>query len=118
MFSQKYPNLESSMIEDIVNQVLIDAPDYYFSLERVQENQDLCIMCGKCCEDIGFCEHFNGRTCDNYDERFEYCKRYPYDEILNESVLLWDIDCNYALKLAEMALDEEFRKNIELMEVE
>ena len=56
---------------------------------------------------------FNGKTCDNYISRFDACKEYPFFELNNDSGLMLVCECNFANKLAEMVLDNEFQKNLD-----
>lgn len=112
-FKQEY-DIEEELIEDIIRQVLIDAHDVYFSYDLIQENKNLCIKCGKCCEELN-CEYFNGETCDNYDNRYDACKEYPSYDIINTRGLMLDPSCNFALNLAYNIIDDEINKNIELM---
>lgn len=111
-FKQEY-NIDEDLIEDIIRQVLIDASNVYFSYDLIQENEDLCIKCGKCCENLN-CEYFNGETCDNYEDRYSACKEYPGYDIFDRG-LVWDVSCNFALELAYKIIDDEIKKNMELM---
>lgn len=107
-------NLNDDIIADIVVTVLKDAPEMYFTYDMVQEHPEFCKKCGACCrqrhED---CPYFNGRTCDEYPTRHNNCAEFPYYEIDTDDLGrgLWlDPGCNFAVKLAEMVLDEEIKK--------
>lgn len=114
-FKTKY-DIGDDLIEDIIRQVLVDASNVYFTYDVIQENNDLCIKCGNCCMNLD-CEHFNGKTCDDYGARFDACREYPSYEILNQTGLILDESCCFALKLAYKIIDGEIRKNMELMEL-
>ena len=113
-FEREYPQIPTDIMVDIIDMVLNRASSLYFDYGLVQEHQEFCIKCGKCCEDLD-CEHFNGRTCDDYGSRFDACKEFPAYGILNETGLMLDCECRFANRLAEMILDEEFQKNIGLL---
>lgn len=116
-YSLKYPQLESDLIADIIDEVLMMAPDTYFTYELVQEHPEMCKQCGECCKTID-CKYFNGKTCDEYETRFDACTEWPYYEIGPDSGLSMDPGCQFAVKLAEMILDERFKYNIELLEID
>ena len=116
-YSLKYPQLEDDLIADIVDEVLIQAPDNYFTYEMVQKYPEFCKQCGECCKSIS-CKYFNGKTCDEYATRFDECTSWPYYEIDNMSGLSLDPGCQFAMQLAEMVLDERFKYNIELLEID
>lgn len=112
-FDGKY-NLPHDILVDVIVTVLNDAPDLYFTYDMVQEHPEFCRKCGSCCRQRDMdCEYFNGRTCDEYYTRKEYCAEFPYYEIDTNGVgrgLILDPGCNFALKLAEMVLDTELKK--------
>lgn len=112
-----YPDLPDDIIADIVDTTLNRAPDNYFTWEQVQKHPEFCSKCGMCCATID-CNYFNGRTCEEYATRFDACVEFPFYDINGETGLILDPHCNFALKIAEMVLDEEFEKNIQLLEVE
>lgn len=112
-----YPELGTDIVADIVDVVLNRAPDSYFTWEQVQDNPDFCKQCGNCCATLN-CRYFNGRTCDEYATRFDACVEFPYYEINGETGLMLDPTCQFSIKLAEMVLDNEFRKNINLLSVD
>lgn len=116
-FIRKYDNkidLPTDIVVDIVATVLLDAPGQYFTYDMVQEHPEFCRKCGMCCRQRGVeCEHFNGRTCDDYTARFNNCAEFPFYDIDGEKGLMLDPNCNFALKLAEMVLDEEMKKEID-----
>lgn len=113
-YEEKYPQIPTDILVDIIDVVLNQAPDSYFTYEQVQDYPEFCIQCGKCCKGLA-CEYFNGKTCDIYDSRLDACKEYPWYVILNDSGLILDCDCHFANRLAEMVLDEEFEKNLDLL---
>ena len=112
-FSKEYDFLPNDIISDIIVTVLIDAPEMYFSYDMVQEHPEFCKKCGSCCKQTRFkegnkpCEHFNGRTCDDYYARFDACAEFPYYEIDGDAGLFLDPGCQFALKLAEMQFVQE-----------
>lgn len=107
-------DLPTDIVVDIITTVLLDAPGQYFTYNMVQEHPEFCKRCGMCCRQMGVeCEHFNGRTCDDYEARYNDCAEFPYYEINGEEGLMLDPNCNFALKLAEMVLDEEIKKELD-----
>lgn len=116
-YTMKYPELEDDLIADIIDEVLLLAPDNYFTYDLVQEHPEMCKQCGECCKTIA-CKYFNGKTCDEYATRFDACREWPYFEIDNITGLSLDPACNFAVELAKMILDERFKYNIELLEID
>lgn len=116
-YNEYYPRLSVDIIADIVDVTLNRAPDNYFTWQMVQENAEFCKQCGACCATIN-CKYFNGRTCDEYATRYDACVEFPFYEINDETGLILDYGCDFSMKLAEMVLDEEFKKNLELLEVD
>ena len=112
-FDGKY-DLPHDILTDVIVTVLYDAPDQYFSYEMVQEHPEFCKKCGACCKQRGVnCKYFNGRTCDEYYTRHKDCAEFPYYEIDTDDIgrgLQLDPNCNFALKLAEIVLDIELRR--------
>ena len=115
-YSLKYPQLEDDLIADIIDEVLMMAPDIYFTYDMVQKHSEMCKQCGECCKTID-CKYFNGKTCDEYESRFDVCAEFPYYEINGEEGLMLDPGCQFALKLAELQLEKEIKHNIELLEL-
>ncbi len=115
-FEKNYPQMPIEILVDIIDVVLNRASSIYFNYEQIQEHPEFCIKCGNCCQDLN-CEYFNGETCDDYDSRFDACKEFPSYEILNETGLILDCECHFANKLAEMVLNEEFQKNIDMLSI-
>lgn len=113
-YEEKYPQMPTDILVDIIDFVLNCAPGAYFNFELVQDHQEFCIKCGICCRNIG-CSFFNGRTCHDYDSRYHSCKEFPYYEIMDDTGLILDCECHFANRLAEMVLDEEFQKNLDLI---
>ena len=109
--------LSDDCIADIISEVLLEAPDMYFTYEMVQEYPEFCAKCGACCKTID-CQYFNGRTCDEYATRFEACAEFPFYEIDYQSGLMLDAGCQLALKLAEKVLDEKFEEELKFLEVD
>ena len=89
----------------------------YFTYEMVQEFPEFCKQCGMCCVTVD-CAYFNGRTCDEYATRFDACTEFPWYDINGETGLILDPNCQFAINLAEMMLDKEFRKLTDLFEEE
>lgn len=116
-YLQIYPEIPIDMVCDIVDTVLNIAPGVYFSWEQVQQYPELCKQCGMCCTTVG-CNYFNGRTCDEYATRFSSCEEFPWYEINGDTGLILDPNCQFAMKLAEMVLDKEFDRHIQLFEVD
>lgn len=116
-FERKYPQLPTDIVTDIIDTVLNQAPDKYFTWEQVQEHPEFCNQCGACCRTLN-CEYFNGKTCNEYATRYDACTEFPWYEINNETGLILDPTCGFAVKLAEMVLDKEFEYNIDLLEVD
>lgn len=112
-----YPKLSDDIIADIVDTVLNLAPATYFTYDLVQEHPEFCRQCGACCSTID-CRFFNGKTCDEYATRPDACAEFPFYEIGRDAGLTLDPGCQLAMKLAEMVLDEEFKKNLELLGVD
>lgn len=107
-------DLPTDIVADIVATVLLDAPEQYFNYNMVQEHPEFCKKCGMCCRQRGVeCEHFNGRTCDDYVARFNNCAEFPFYDIDGERGLLLDPGCQFAMKLAEMVLDKEMQKEVD-----
>ena len=115
-YEKKYPQLPVDILTDIIDTVLNQAPGIYFTYEQVQEHPEFCIKCGKCCETLN-CQYFDNKICMGYDSRFEACKEFPWYEINKETGIMLDPDCHFANKLAEMVLDEEIEKNIDLLDI-
>lgn len=113
-FERKYPQIPTEILVDIIDIVLNRASSIYFDYDQIQEHQELCIMCGKCCQGLA-CKDFNGKTCDAYDSRYDACREYPSYEFLNGSGLILDCECHFANRLAEVVLDDEFQKNLGLL---
>lgn len=116
-YEKKYPQIPLDILVDIIDVVLNRAPDNYFTWEQVQEHPEFCKQCGACCRTLN-CQYFNGKTCDEYATRFDACAEFPWYEINGETGLMLDPGCQFAIKLAEMALENEIQKNIELLEVD
>lgn len=116
-YEKKYPNLPLDILVDIIDMTLNRASDKYFTWEQVQEHPEFCKQCGACCRTLD-CQYFNGRTCDEYATRFDACAEFPWYEINGETGLMLDAGCQFAVKLAEMVLEKEIQKNIELLEVD
>lgn len=113
-FERRYPQMPTDILADIIDTVLNRASSIYFDYDMVQEHQEFCAKCGNCCKGLN-CEYFNGRTCDEYGSRFDACKEFPAYDILNETGLVLDCECQLANMLAKMILDEEFQKNLNLL---
>ena len=112
----EYPELPMDIIADIIITVLVDAPESYFSYDMVQEHPEFCKKCGACCKQRNEpCEYFNGRTCDDYYARWDVCAEFPYYEINGEEGLMLDPGCQFALKLAEMQLNKEIKREYEFL---
>ena len=95
---------------------MLDAPGQYFTYDMVQEHPELCDKCGACCEQRGEpCKYFNGRTCDDYGARFDVCAEFPFYEINGEEGLMLDPGCNFALRLAEMQIDKDIKREIDFL---
>ena len=116
-YINKYPEMDIDMVCDIVDTVLNQAPGVYFTWEQVQEYNHCCKKCGMCCATLD-CPYFNGRTCDEYATRYEACTEFPWYEINDDTGLILDPNCQFAIKLADMELDKEFKRNMELFEVD
>lgn len=116
-YEKIYPELPIDILVDIVDTVLLRAPDSYFTWEQIQDNPEFCRKCGRCCTTLN-CQYFNGRTCDEYATRFDACVEFPWYQINNESGLILDPSCKFAVDLADMVLDREFQKNMKLLEVD
>ena len=116
-YEKKYPQLPTDILVDVIDEVLVQAPDSYFTYEQVQENPDFCKKCGACCSTIS-CQYFNGKTCDEYATRFDACTEFPWYDINGETGLMLDAGCNFAVKLAEMVLDKKFQEEIDFLEVD
>lgn len=115
-FSKKYSELPVDIISDIIVTVLIDAPESYFSYDMVQEHPEFCKKCGACCKQRDqHCDYFNGRTCDDYYARWDVCAEFPYYEINGEEGLMLDPGCQFALKLADMQLEKEIKREKEFL---
>ena len=115
-FTRKYPEVPTDIIADIIGTVLIEAPGYYFTYNLVQEHPEFCKKCGSCCKQRDQpCKYFNGKTCDEYESRFDVCAEFPYYEINGDEGLMLDAGCQFALKLAEMQIEKEIQKNIEIL---
>lgn len=114
-----YPILSDDIIADIVDVTLNLAPDNYFTYDLIQKHPELCSQCGICCSNaVCPLQCFNGKTCDNYALRPEACAEFPYYNINEFAGLILDPSCQFAVKLAKQVLDEEFKKNLDLLEVE
>ena len=112
-----YPQLPDDMIADIVDTTLNRTPGVFFTYELVQEFPEYCRKCGACCSTLN-CQYFNGRTCEEYATRFDACVEFPWYEINNETGLILDPACAFAVKLAEAALDKEIQYNMELLDID
>ena len=112
-YYNKYPELPVDIIADIIDTTLNRAPDNYFTYEMVQNAPELCKQCGMCCSTID-CEFFNGKTCDEHATRPYNCTEFPFYDINRETGLILDPGCQFAVKLAEIVLDKEFKKYIDL----
>lgn len=119
-YHKKYHSyLSDDIIADIVDVVLNRAPDNYFIYDMVQEHSELCKQCGMCCSNaICPLKCFNGKTCDEYAARPDACAEFPFYEINGYSGLILDPSCQFSVKLAEKVLDEEFKKNLDLLGIE
>jgi len=115
-FHREYPELPSDVIADIIGTVLFEVPDSYFDYNLVQDHSEFCDQCGSCCKQRDQpCRYFNGKTCDEYESRFDVCAEFPYYEINGEEGLMMDPGCKFAIRLAEMQLEKEMKHNIELL---
>lgn len=115
-FTRKYPEVPIDIIADIIGTVLIEAPGYYFTYNLVQEHPEFCKKCGSCCKQRDQpCKYFNGKTCDEYESRFDVCAEFPFYEINGDEGLMLDAGCQFALKLAEMQIEKEIQKNIGIL---
>lgn len=115
-FSRKYPQLPIDILADIVGTVLMEAPRKYFTYNLVQEHPELCKKCGACCKQREMpCKFFNGKTCEDYESRFDVCAEFPYYDINGDEGLMLDPGCQFALKLAEIQLEKEIQYNIKLL---
>lgn len=116
-FEKKYPQIPTDILVDIIDIVLNRASAIYFTYEQVQNHPEFCLKCGNCCQEVD-CEYFNGKTCDEYDSRPDACKEFPFYNLTPISGLLLDCECHFASKLAEMVLNNEFQKNIDLFSLD
>lgn len=116
-YEKKYPQLPLDILVDIIDVTLNRAPDNSFTWEQVQEHPEFCKQCGACCRTLN-CKYFDGKLCTEYATRFDACVEFPWYEINGETGLMLDPGCQFAVKLAEMVLDEEIQKNIDLLEVD
>ena len=116
-FDKYHAVLPVDMIADIVDMTLNRTPGVFFTYEMVQEFPEFCKQCGACCATLG-CQYFNGKTCDEYATRFDACAEFPWYDIDGDTGLMLDPNCQFAMKLAEMVLDREFEKHIQLFEVD
>ena len=116
-YEMEYSEMPTDILVDIIDVVLNRAPTLYFSYQQVQDHPEFCNKCGNCCIDLD-CEYFDGKICNEYESRFDSCREFPSYEILNETGLMLDCDCHFAKKMAEMALDKEFKRNYELLSLE
>lgn len=115
-FSQRYSDLPMDIICDVIITVLNDAPESYFSYDMVQEHPEFCKKCGACCKQRDVpCQYFNGRTCDDYYARWDACAEFPYYDIDGDEGLMLDPGCQFALKLAEMQLDKELKREYDFL---
>jgi hypothetical protein len=115
-YSKEYSDLPTDIIGDIIITVLIDAPESYFSYDMVQEHPEFCKKCGACCKQREQpCEYFNGRTCDDYYARWDVCAEFPYYEINGDEGLMLDPGCQFALKLAEMQIEKEIKREYDFL---
>jgi hypothetical protein len=115
-YERLYPQMPTDILTDIIDVVLNRAPDSYFSYEDIQDHPEMCSRCGKCCATLG-CRHFNGKTCDGYDSRYDACREFPFYDLNNETGIMLDVECDFALRLAENVLDEDFERNMELLDL-
>ena len=112
-YHDKYgATLSDDLIADVVDFTLNRAPFKYFSYDLVQEHPEFCKQCGACCRTIN-CQYFNGKTCNEYAVRPHACAEFPYYDINGDCGLMLDPGCRLSMKLAELILDEEFKKTIE-----
>ena len=116
-FEKRYPQMPLEILVDIIDVVLNRASDIYFNYGQVQEHPEFCRKCGKCCQSLN-CKYFNGKTCNEYESRYDACKEYPSYDLINEIGLILDPDCHFAISLSKMILDEEFQKNLELLSLD
>lgn len=116
-FERRYPQIPTDILSDIVDVVLNRAPALYFSYDQVQEHQELCAKCGNCCRTLN-CRYFNGKTCDEHDSRYKACREFPSYDLNNETGLILDCECDFAVRLAETVLEKEFQKNIRLLSLD
>ena len=115
-YEKQYPDLPVDILADVVDVVLNRAPAKYFTYEQVQDNPDFCNQCGACCRTLD-CKFFNGVNCDEYATRYYACTEFPFYEINDDTGLILDPTCAFAVKLAEIALDKEIQHNMELLDV-
>lgn len=116
-YEKIYTKLPIDILVDIVDTVLIRAPDNYFTFEQVQDNPEFCRQCGACCRTLD-CQYFNGRTCEEYATRFDACVEFPWYDINHSTGLMLDPSCQFAVNLAEMVLTQELDRNMELLGVD
>ncbi len=116
-FEKLYPDLPIDILVDIIDVTLNRAPGLFFTRNQVNDHPEFCIECGNCCKDLD-CEYFNGKTCDDYGVRYAFCREFPLYDLNGDAALLLYPDCNFAIKLAEMVLDEEIKKNVNLLAVD
>ena len=116
-FSKKYKDLlPQDVISAVILTVLDEAPETFFSYDLVQEHSDFCKKCGSCCKQA-LCpiNCFNGRTCDDYYARPEECAEFPYYNINGDAGLWLDPGCQFALKLAEMQIEKDIKREIKFL---
>lgn len=116
-FEARYPQIPLEILTDIVDVVLNRAPGIYFSFDMVQNHPEFCTKCGECCRNLS-CKYFNGTTCDDYYSRFNACMEFPVFDINGEVGLMLECECDFAKSLAEMVLNEEIMKNMELLGID
>ena len=114
---KEYPDLPTDILVDIIDVTLNRAPALYFTREQVQNHQEFCIMCGKYCKYLD-CKYFNGKTCYNHGVHYTFCKDYPLYDLEGNVALALDPKCNFAIKITEIVLDKEIKKNLDLLGVD
>lgn len=115
-FTKEYSELPKDIIADIIVTILMDAPENYFSYNLVQEHPEFCKKCGACCSQATCpLDCFNGRTCDEYSIRPDGCAEFPFFDINGEEGLMLDPGCQFALKLAEMQIEKDIKREIKFL---
>lgn len=109
-------DLPTDLIASIVEEVLLLAPDSYFTFNMVQDHPEMCKQCGQCCSTIN-CKYFNGKTCDEYATRYDACAEWPYYEVNSgdfDAGLMLDPDCALAIGLAQMQIEKRLNEYSDL----